>query len=163
MPTLADLHARLDELSGLDRDRFRRRIGGASKIDDRVRQAKVLSALDRAITEAVLRYRLRKANAPETLTYPADLPITRHRDELLAVIRDNQVVIVAGETGSGKSTQLPKMCLELGRGVEGLIGHTWRPEPLLNGSPTSWERRWVGRLDTQCVSRIRWGTALCSN
>jgi ATP-dependent helicase HrpA len=56
--------------------------------------------------------------------YPAELPITARIDEILAAIADHQVVIVAGETGSGKSTQLPKMCLELGRGVEGLIGHT---------------------------------------
>ena len=58
------------------------------------------------------------------LRYPETLPITARRDELLAAIRDHQVVIVAGETGSGKSTQLPKLCLELGRGVDGLIGHT---------------------------------------
>ncbi len=57
--------------------------------------------------------------------YPAELPITARKDEILAAIRDHQVVIVAGETGSGKSTQLPKMCLELGRGADGsLIGHT---------------------------------------
>jgi ATP-dependent helicase HrpA len=58
------------------------------------------------------------------LTYPDSLPITERRDELLAAIRDHQVVIVAGETGSGKSTQLPKLCLEAGRGIEGMIGHT---------------------------------------
>ena len=58
------------------------------------------------------------------ITYPADLPIAERRDELLAAIRDHQVVVVAGETGSGKSTQLPKMCLELGLGAEGWIGHT---------------------------------------
>ena len=58
-----------------------------------------------------------------TVTYP-DLPITERREELLTVIRDHQVVVVAGETGSGKSTQLPKLCLELGRGQAGLIGHT---------------------------------------
>src|SRR6059058_1218502 len=46
------------------------------------------------------------------------------RDEIAAAIRDHQVVIVAGETGSGKTTQLPKICLELGRGIHGLIGHT---------------------------------------
>src|SRR6188474_2994957 len=64
--------------------------------------------------------------APHSLniTYPATLPISERHDELLEVIRDHQVVIVAGETGSGKSTQLPKMCLELGRGVGRLIGHT---------------------------------------
>ena len=58
------------------------------------------------------------------IEYPAALPITDRRDDLLSAIRDHQVVIVAGETGSGKSTQLPKLCLELGRGVAGLIGHT---------------------------------------
>ena len=57
-------------------------------------------------------------------TYPPELPITARREDLLEVIRDHQVVVVAGETGSGKSTQLPKLCLELGRGVDGLIGHT---------------------------------------
>ncbi len=56
--------------------------------------------------------------------YPAALPIAGKRDEILAAVRDHQVVIVAGETGSGKTTQLPKMCLELGRGVRGAIGHT---------------------------------------
>ena len=58
------------------------------------------------------------------LTYPDTLPITERRDEILAAIREHQVVIVAGETGSGKSTQLPKLCLEAGRGVDGMIGHT---------------------------------------
>ncbi len=58
------------------------------------------------------------------LAYPDTLPITERRDEILAAIREHQVVIVAGETGSGKSTQLPKFCLEAGRGVDGMIGHT---------------------------------------
>src|SRR6187402_2240052 len=58
------------------------------------------------------------------LETPPDLPIAAHRDDLLAAIRDHQVVIVAGETGSGKSTQLPKLCLEAGRGVVGMVGHT---------------------------------------
>jgi len=56
--------------------------------------------------------------------YPQELPVSQRKDEILAAIRDNQVVIVAGETGSGKTTQLPKICLELGRGVAGMIGHT---------------------------------------
>ena len=58
------------------------------------------------------------------LTYPDSLPISERHDELLAAIREHQVLIVAGETGSGKSTQLPKLCLEAGRGVDGMIGHT---------------------------------------
>ena len=58
------------------------------------------------------------------LSYPAELPVSQVKDEIAAAIRDHQVVIVAGETGSGKTTQLPKICLELGRGVTGQIGHT---------------------------------------
>ena len=58
------------------------------------------------------------------IEYPPELPVSAHKDELAAVIRDNQVVVVAGETGSGKTTQLPKICLELGRGRDGMIGHT---------------------------------------
>ncbi len=61
---------------------------------------------------------------PDAITYPPDLPISQRHDELLEVIAEHQVVIIAGETGSGKSTQIPKLCLELGRGVDGLIGHT---------------------------------------
>ena len=56
--------------------------------------------------------------------YPPELPVSQRRDDIAAAIRDHQVVIVAGETGSGKTTQLPKICLELGRGVAGQIGHT---------------------------------------
>jgi ATP-dependent helicase HrpA len=58
-----------------------------------------------------------------TITYP-DLPVSARRDDIAAAIRDHQVVVVAGETGSGKTTQLPKICLELGRGIRGTIGHT---------------------------------------
>jgi ATP-dependent helicase HrpA len=60
----------------------------------------------------------------DRLNYPAGLPITDRHDELLEVIRDHQVVIVAGETGSGKSTQIPKLCIEAGQGIAGVIGHT---------------------------------------
>ncbi len=69
------------------------------------------------------RLELRRSARPVP-QYPAELPITARKDDILGAIGDHQVVIVAGETGSGKSTQLPKMCLELGRGTEGLIGHT---------------------------------------
>src|SRR5437762_3179170 len=58
------------------------------------------------------------------VAYPPELPVSQRKDEIAAAIRDHQVVIVAGETGSGKTTQLPKICLELGRGEAGLIGHT---------------------------------------
>ena len=65
-----------------------------------------------------------RALLPSPLPYPADLPITGRKEDIVAAMAANQVVIVAGETGSGKSTQLPKMCLEAGRGSAGLIGHT---------------------------------------
>ena len=58
------------------------------------------------------------------IKYPPELPVSQRRDEIAAAIRDHQVVIIAGETGSGKTTQIPKICLELGRGVTGQIGHT---------------------------------------
>ena len=61
---------------------------------------------------------------PEVITYPEELPVSERRDDIMNAIRDNQVVIIAGETGSGKTTQIPKMCLDLGLGEKGLIGHT---------------------------------------
>jgi ATP-dependent helicase HrpA len=70
-----------------------------------------------------LRVARRRARVPR-LSYPPALPVSQRKDEILAAIRDHQVVVVAGETGSGKTTQLPKICLELGRGVEAMIGHT---------------------------------------
>lgn len=65
-----------------------------------------------------------RASHPVTVSYPPDLPVSAAKDDIAEAIRDNQVVIIAGETGSGKTTQLPKICLELGLGVNGLIGHT---------------------------------------
>jgi ATP-dependent helicase HrpA len=64
------------------------------------------------------------ALAGVAIRYPEELPVSQRRDDIAAAIRDHQVVIVAGETGSGKTTQLPKICLELGRGITGQIGHT---------------------------------------
>ncbi len=58
------------------------------------------------------------------ISYPPELPVSQRKDEIMGAIRDHQVVIIAGETGSGKTTQIPKICLELGRGVDGQIGHT---------------------------------------
>ncbi|WP_164198989.1 ATP-dependent RNA helicase HrpA [[Micrococcus luteus] ATCC 49442] len=58
------------------------------------------------------------------ISYPAELPVSERREDLMAAIAANQVTIIAGETGSGKTTQIPKMCLELGLGDNGLIGHT---------------------------------------
>jgi ATP-dependent helicase HrpA len=75
-----------------------------------------------AAARAAARAARRAAMAP--ITYPAELPVSQRRDEIAQAIRDHQVVVIAGETGSGKTTQIPKICLELGRGVDGQIGHT---------------------------------------
>ena len=64
-----------------------------------------------------------RAAAIPVVSFP-DLPVSARRDEIAQAIRDHQVVIVSGETGSGKTTQLPKICMQLGRGVSGMIGHT---------------------------------------
>src|SRR3954453_1508294 len=83
---------------------------------------------DRRTSDRVRRLRpedvARRAAAVPAISYPDELPVSQRRDDIAAAIRDHQVVVVAGETGSGKSTQLPKICLELGRGVDKLIGHT---------------------------------------
>ncbi len=76
-----------------------------------------------AIQRSVVLRATRDAARP-TVVYPANLPVSEARDDIMQAILDHQVIIIAGETGSGKTTQLPKMCLELGRGVAGMIAHT---------------------------------------
>jgi ATP-dependent helicase HrpA len=78
---------------------------------------------ERQLAEARARVQRRRASVP-AVSYPPQLPVSVRREDLLVAIRDHQVVVVAGETGSGKTTQLPKLCLELGRGVRGAIAHT---------------------------------------
>ncbi|HTE59915.1 MAG TPA: ATP-dependent RNA helicase HrpA, partial [Solirubrobacteraceae bacterium] len=84
-------------------------------------RARLLSL--RGVSKAEALIERRRASVP-AIHYPPQLPVSERKDELLAAIRDHQIVVVAGETGSGKTTQLPKICLELGRGVRGAIAHT---------------------------------------
>ena len=79
--------------------------------------------MSEAIERAVRRRAARAANLPRP-RFTAELPISERRDAIADAIAANQVTIVCGETGSGKTTQLPKICLALGRGVDGMIGHT---------------------------------------
>lgn len=65
-----------------------------------------------------------RRNSVPAISFPSSLPVSEKRDEIAQAIHNNQIVIIAGETGSGKTTQIPKICLELGLGVRGLIGHT---------------------------------------
>lgn len=80
--------------------------------------------IDSLIDQAVLHYQTRLKTLPEQIVFPENLPVVEKRQDIFNAIRDNQVVIIAGETGSGKTTQIPKICLELGLGVKGFIGHT---------------------------------------
>src|ERR687885_2390521 len=121
--TIDDVAASLDDLSIADAARLRRRLDGVRKLRDPKRRAGSLAKIQHDADVARLRV-LERAAAVPVVSYPPDLPVSKARDELAEAIDKHQVVIVAGETGSGKTTQLPKMCLELGRGVKGLIGHT---------------------------------------
>ncbi|MCC3767466.1 ATP-dependent RNA helicase HrpA [Streptomyces sp. UNOC14_S4] len=120
---LADLAARLPELSLRDAQRLGRRLDGARRIRKPEARSAVFAEIAGEIEQAEARIASRRSSVP-AVTYPDQLPVSQKKDEILAAIRDHQVVIVAGETGSGKTTQIPKICLELGRGVRGLIGHT---------------------------------------
>src|SRR5687768_5622099 len=75
------------------------------------------------INSSTANFASRLANLPKPV-YPEDLPVVGRREEIARTVGENQVVIVSGETGSGNTTQLPKICLEMGRGVAGMIGHT---------------------------------------
>jgi ATP-dependent helicase HrpA len=122
-PALADLRSRIAALLPRDEHRLGRRLEGTRKVRDDDARASVLAQIAEEVSRAEQRRDARQTVAP-AVTYPESLPVSARREDILAAIRDNQVVIVAGETGSGKTTQIPKMCIELGRGVRGQIGHT---------------------------------------
>src|SRR5262245_21849257 len=104
-----------------DRHRLRRRLDAMRHRRD-VDEAALADLAD-AVRASSARRAAHEPARPKP-TYPSDLPVAVRKDEIARAIADAQVVIVCGETGSGKTTQLPKLCLELGRGVAGLIGHT---------------------------------------
>ncbi len=85
--------------------------------------AKQVSRTTQSIEQSIKEKQQKLKNLPR-ITYPDGLPIAENAQQISKAISDNQVVIIAGETGSGKTTQIPKICLELGRGIDGLIGHT---------------------------------------
>ena len=118
-PTLAELRRRLPALMLHDQQRLGRRLDRARGERNAGKRRTIAAEID-AAEQIVER---RRSTVPE-IRYPEQLPVSKLRDEIGAAIRDHQVVVVAGETGSGKTTQLPKICLELGRGVQGMIGHT---------------------------------------
>jgi len=117
-PSVADLRARLDGLTLRDAARLGRRLDQLRRGRDPKAVAKIAQQLANAEALVATRQAARPA-----ITYP-DLPVSAKRDDIAQAIEQHQVVVVAGETGSGKTTQLPKICLELGRGIRGTIGHT---------------------------------------
>ncbi|MFF7488531.1 ATP-dependent RNA helicase HrpA [Streptomyces luteogriseus] len=150
-PALGALAPRLTELSLRDAHRLGRRLEGARKIRKPEARAAVLAEIGAEVGRAEERMAARRALVPE-VTYPEQLPVSQKKDVIAEAIRDHQVVIVAGETGSGKTTQIPKICLELGRGVRGMIGHT---QPRRIAARTVAERV-AEELDTPLGEAVGW-------
>ncbi|HGS4431154.1 TPA: ATP-dependent RNA helicase HrpA [Vibrio cholerae] len=119
----ASLKKALGECLIKDRFRFSKRIDGACKIKNESARNAVFDEIALDIAQSMMVVEQRKQQMPK-IEYPALLPVSQKRDDIAQAIAHHQVVIVAGETGSGKTTQLPKICAELGRGKYGLIGHT---------------------------------------
>ncbi|MFE0804035.1 ATP-dependent RNA helicase HrpA [Streptomyces sp. NPDC058812] len=150
-PALGTLAPRLTELSLRDAHRLGRRLEGARKIRKPEARATVLAEIEAEVAKAELRIGERRARVP-AVSYPEQLPVSQKKDVIAEAIRDHQVVIVAGETGSGKTTQIPKICVELGRGVRGMIGHT---QPRRIAARTVAERV-ADELDTPLGEAVGW-------
>ncbi|GAA4086266.1 ATP-dependent RNA helicase HrpA [Streptomyces shaanxiensis] len=150
-PALGPLAPRLSELSLRDAHRLGRRLEGARKIRKPEARAAVLAEIEAEIAKGEERIATRRTRVP-VVTYPEQLPVSQKKDQIAAAIRDHQVVIVAGETGSGKTTQIPKICMELGRGVRGMIGHT---QPRRIAARTVAERV-AEELDTPLGESVGW-------
>ena len=118
-PAFDTLHKNLDQAFSADRHRLRRQLHELRKKPD---EGKLAQWLERFQASAA-KVEARRQSVP-AIRYDDALPIAAKRDEIKAALEKHQVLVIAGETGSGKTTQLPKICLEIGRGVHGLIGHT---------------------------------------
>ena len=123
MSTTPELRSRLADLLPRDEHRLGRRLEGTRRIKDEAARDAALKEISAEIDRAAERVAARVASVPP-ISYPQSLPVSLRKDDIAAAIRDHQVVVVAGETGSGKTTQIPKICMELGRGIRGQIGHT---------------------------------------
>ncbi len=121
--TLSRLQNQLQHCMLTDVHRLRRRLQKIRKLGDRDRQQVMLAQLQRDVDVSIALAAQRRQNIP-AVNYPPELPISQKAESIKQTIRDNQVTVLCGETGSGKTTQLPKICLELGLGVRGKIGHT---------------------------------------
>jgi len=113
----------LSQVKLSDRALLKKRIAGLPKIKSDIKKKKAEEQIFQAIQRSINSKQLKQTNLP-TITYPESLPVSQNVEQISKAIEENQVVIIAGETGSGKTTQIPKICLELGSGIEGVIGHT---------------------------------------
>ena len=108
----------------VDQRRLSARIHGIGKIKSQEAQQAVAAEIQQQIEQAQLRVENRKSAVKNPIVFPESLPVSQRKAEIQKLLSEHQVIVVAGETGSGKTTQLPKMCLELGFGNLGMIGHT---------------------------------------
>lgn len=120
---LTALEADIGQTSLRDQRLLKKRLQGAAKIRDEKSRVAVLDTIKADINAAKQKVASKLLNPPKII-YPENLPVSQKRQVIYDAIKQHQVVIIAGETGSGKTTQIPKICLELGRGVKGFIGHT---------------------------------------
>ncbi len=120
----SEIDAQLSELMLVDQARVRRKLKQLRAQTRRGKPAtRLAEAVQRQLQAGMERIAQRRQRVP-AISYPQQLPVTAHVDELQAALQQHQVVIVAGHTGSGKSTQLPKICVAAGRGIAGQIAHT---------------------------------------
>ena len=113
-----------NELILTDQRRLSARIHGIGKIKSQEAQQAVADEIQQQIEQARLRVEQRKSAVKNPIVFPESLPVSQRKAEIEKLLSEHQVIVVAGETGSGKTTQLPKMCLELRFGNLGTIGHT---------------------------------------
>ncbi len=123
-PLQQSLFSQLIDIMLVDKRRLSARIHGIGKIKSQEAQQAVAAEIQQQIEQARLRVEQRKSAVQNPIVFPESLPVSQRKAEIEKLLSEHQVIVVAGETGSGKTTQLPKMCLELGFGNLGTIGHT---------------------------------------
>lgn len=123
-PLQQSLFSQLNDIMRVDQRRLSARIHGIGKIKSQEAQQAVAAEIQQQIEQARLRVEQRKSAVQNPIVFPESLPVSQRKVEIQKLLSEHQVIVVAGETGSGKTTQLPKMCLELGFGNLGMIGHT---------------------------------------
>ncbi|MDU6707189.1 ATP-dependent RNA helicase HrpA [uncultured Haemophilus sp.] len=123
-PIQQSLFSKLKDIMLVDQRRLSARIHGIGKIKSQEAQQAVAAEIQMQIEQAQLRVENRKSAVQNPIIFPESLPVSQRKAEIQKLLSEHQVIVVAGETGSGKTTQLPKMCLELGFGNLGMIGHT---------------------------------------